>query len=146
MITNPKFSIEPRRRSKVKEEKKREELKIPDNKQYSEDLRLSYPDYKSSPKEQINKAIGDNAYTPNIEEDKSESKDSKSTSEFQNIPVEKVIKIQKVVRGFLFRNKYKKELAEYMKEIEEPELVKSIFQLREERAVNIIAKTYLRMK
>jgi hypothetical protein len=70
----------------------------------------------------------------------------KNVANSLGVKKESVIIIQKVVRGMLLRRRLRRELALLMKEIEEPELIKSIFLIRQEKAIATISKIYIKYK
>ena len=63
-----------------------------------------------------------------------------------SIKIDSVIKIQKIARGMICRQKLRRELKEYMDEINKANLVKSLDQIRQEKAINIISRFYLRAR
>ena len=70
----------------------------------------------------------------------------KNVSNNINIKKESVVTIQKMVRGMLLRKRLRRELKEFMTDINEGELVKSIFQIRQENAVLLISNMYSKAK
>lgn len=70
----------------------------------------------------------------------------KNISNSIGIKRESVIKIQKVARGMILRKRLKRQLNEYLEEISQGNLMKSIDQLQKERAVRIITKVYMASK